>query len=344
MKTVIKSYFGSHLYGTSTPESDVDYKEIYIPDARQIMTDSVKNHMTMNTNDTSSRNTKDDIDHELFSLKYFLKLVSKGETVALDMLHTPPECIVKCELPEVWEFIHANRSRFYTTDMKAYLGYVRKQAAKYGVKGSRVAALREVVEILNNTPNEDYDPEWQGATSLSQRKIKLKVKHIASSLPVNEFASWVHTKDDKGGDQVFYEVLGRKFQSSISVEMMKSSIYKIWKEYGDRARQAEQNDNIDWKALSHALRGGFQLEEIYSTGDLKYPLESAEILKEVKVGNIHFKEVQVMLEDVVSNVERLAEVARKNGMPSEPDMKFWDDFVEKVYLENVKGYYGLRKH
>lgn len=31
MKTVMKSYFGSHLYGTSTPESDVDFKEIFIP-------------------------------------------------------------------------------------------------------------------------------------------------------------------------------------------------------------------------------------------------------------------------------------------------------------------------
>lgn len=337
MKTVIKSYFGSHLYGTSTPESDVDYKEIFIPDARQIMTDSVKNHMTMNTNDSYQRNTKDDIDHELFSLKQFLKLASKGETVALDMLHTPPECIVLSELPQVWEFIYANRSRFYTTDMKAYLGYVRKQAAKYGVKGSRVAALREVVEVLDKTEDNIFE-----ISSMGQYKRRTRVKDIMSTLPVNEFCQWINTKDDKGGEQVFYEVLGRKFQASISVEMMKTSIYKLDEEYGERARQAEQNEGIDWKALSHALRGGFQLEEIYSTGDLKYPLKSAKLLKEVKAGNIPFKEVQQLLESVVSNVERLAEVARKNGMPSEPDMKFWDDFVEKVYLENVKGYYGLR--
>ncbi len=337
MKTVIKSYFGSHLYGTSTPESDVDYKEIYIPDAHQIMTDSVKNHMTMNTNDSSQRNTKDDIDHELFSLKYFLKLAAKGETVALDMLHTPPEMIVASELPEVWEFIYANRARFYTTDMKAYLGYVRKQAAKYGVKGSRVAALRQVVEVLDKTDNTETVQNVAGA-----HDIRVRVGKLSSVLPVNEFCRWIHTKDDKGGDQVFYEVLGRKFQASISVEMMKTSIYKLWKEYGDRARKAEQNDNIDWKALSHALRGGFQLEEIYSTGDLKYPLKTAELLKEVKAGNVPFKEVQHLLEDVVSSVEILAEQAHKNGMPSEPDMKFWDDFVEKVYLENVKGYYGLR--
>lgn len=334
MKTVIKAYFGSHLYGTSTPESDVDFKEIYIPSAREIMTDSVKNHMTLNTNDSASRNTKDDVDHELFSLKYFLNLASKGETVALDMLHTPPKSIVKSELPDVWEFIHANRARFYTTDMKSYLGYVRKQASKYGVKGSRVAALTQVVKVLNKTPDEIVVP--------AGNKMKNRVGLIQAELPITEFTYWVQTKDEKGGDQLFYEVLGRKYGSTISVEMMKSSVYKLDKEYGERARQAEQNDNIDWKALSHALRGGFQLQEIYRTGDLKYPLADAELLKQVKAGNTDFKEVQEALEEVVSSVEILAKQARKNGMPSQVDMKFWHDFTEQVYLENVKGYYGLR--
>lgn len=335
MKTVIKSYFGSHLYGTSTPESDVDFKEIFIPGARDIVIESAKNHFNMDTNSASTRNTKDDIDHELFSLKYFFKLASKGETVALDMLHTPDESIVKSDLPEVWEFIKANRSRFYTTDMKAYLGYVRKQAAKYGVKGSRMAALREVVEVLNNTPNEFK--EFHESV-----KRKNKVNNIANSLPVNEFCRWIHTKDDKGGDQVFYEVLGRKFQSSISVEMMKSSIYKLWEEYGDRARQAELNQGIDWKALSHAYRGGVQLLEIYRTGNLNYPLADASQILAIKKGEIDFKRVQHNLESVVADVEIEAERARKNGMPSEVDMTFWDDFVEQVYLENIKDYYKLR--
>lgn len=149
MKTVMKSYFGSHLYGTSTPESDVDFKEIFVPPARDILIGNVKEHMSKNTNNTSSKNTKDDIDHELYSLKYFFKLAADGETVALDMLHTPPELVVKSDLPDVWKFIQDNRSRFYTTNMKSYLGYVRKQASKYGVKGSRLAALRDVLKVVN---------------------------------------------------------------------------------------------------------------------------------------------------------------------------------------------------
>ena len=155
MKTVMKGYFGSHLYGTSTPESDTDFKELFVPHPKEILLGRAMNHTNLNTNNTSTKNSHDDVDHELYSLKYFLELAATGETVALDMLHTPANMVVKSELPEVWKFIQDNRWRFYTTDMKAYLGYVRKQAAKYGVKGSRLAELRKVLEVL-----EPY-PEWK---------------------------------------------------------------------------------------------------------------------------------------------------------------------------------------
>ncbi|WDR21760.1 hypothetical protein CPTAKMNP4_095 [Salmonella phage vB_SenM-AKM_NP4] len=52
MKTVVKSYFGSHLYGTSTPESDVDFKEIFVPNARDILLGRAMNHTNFNTNNT----------------------------------------------------------------------------------------------------------------------------------------------------------------------------------------------------------------------------------------------------------------------------------------------------
>jgi predicted nucleotidyltransferase len=34
MKTVVRMRFGSHLYGTSTPESDLDFKSVFLPDAK----------------------------------------------------------------------------------------------------------------------------------------------------------------------------------------------------------------------------------------------------------------------------------------------------------------------
>lgn len=327
MKTIMKGYFGSHLYGTSTPESDVDFKEIYVPHARDILTGNVKEHMSKNTNNTSSKNTKDDVDHELYSLKYFFKLAADGETVALDMLHTPPSLVVKSDLPDVWKYIQDNRSRFYTTNMKSYLGYVRKQASKYGVKGSRLAVLRQALKRSN---------EWG---QYFDNGAVIRLSHMKNVLPVGEFASWVETENEKTGKQTFYNLLDRKFQDTLTNKEFNAILVKLEENYGERARKAEANEGIDWKALSHACRGGLQLLEIYKTGDLVYPLQDAPFILDVKLGKHTFKTVQEFLEDIVGQVEHAAEQAAKNGMQQKVDMSFWDDFLEQVYLENHNSYY-----
>lgn len=335
MRTVFKGYFGSHLYGTSTPESDVDFKEIFVPHPRDILLGTAMNHTNLNTNNSATKNTKDDVDHELYSLKYFFKLAAEGETVALDMIHTPADLVVKSDLPDVWKFIQDNRSRFYTTNMKAYLGYVRKQASKYGVKGSRLAALRGVLAIVNQIPEQWVDYQEDG--SIKQRRTKMEdIKH---RLPENEFCEWVFHNHEKTGPQTFYTVLGRKYQTTLSLIELKQSLNKLDAEYGERARKAEANEGIDWKALSHAYRAGYQLKEIYQTGDLVFPLKNASIIKAIKAGDVPFKVVQDLLENTVDEVEVLAIQAAKNGMPEKVDMKFWDKFVEEVYLENHNSYY-----
>ena len=327
MKTIMKGYFGSHLYGTSTPESDVDFKEIYVPHARDILTGNVKEHMSKNTNNTSSKNTKDDVDHELYSLKYFFKLAADGETVALDMLHTPQSLVVKSDLPDVWKYIQDNRSRFYTTNMKSYLGYVRKQASKYGVKGSRLAVLRQALKRSN---------EWG---QYFDNGAVIRLSHMKNVLPIGEFASWVETENEKTGKQTFYNLLDRKFQDTLTNKEFNAILVKLEENYGERARKAEANEGIDWKALSHACRGGLQLLEIYKTGDLVYPLQDAPFILDVKLGKHTFKTVQEFLEDIVGQVEHAAEQAAKNGMQQKVDMSFWDDFLEQVYLENHNSYY-----
>ncbi|QBO62792.1 putative nucleotidyltransferase [Escherichia phage vB_EcoM_G2469] len=327
MKTIMKGYFGSHLYGTSTPESDVDFKEIYVPHARDILTGNVKEHMSKNTNNTSSKNTKDDVDHELYSLKYFFKLAADGETVALDMLHTPQSLVVKSDLPDVWKYIQDNRSRFYTTNMKSYLGYVRKQASKYGVKGSRLAVLRQALKRSN---------EWG---RYFDNGAVIRLSHMKNVLPVGEFASWVETENEKTGKQTFYNLLDRKFQDTLTNKEFNAILVKLEENYGERARKAEANEGIDWKALSHACRGGLQLLEIYKTGDLVYPLQDAPFILDVKLGKHTFKTVQEFLEDIVDQVEQASEQAAKNGMQQKVDMSFWDDFLEQVYLENHNSYY-----
>lgn len=325
----METVFGSHLYGLNTPTSDKDYKGIFLPHPRDILLGKAPKTIDTSTGDKSSKNTVDDVDRQLYSLTKFISLACDGDTVALDMLHADDSKLIANS--EIWQYIRANRWRFYTTELTGLFGYVRKQAAKYGVKGSRLAALREVVDVLNDTQN-----EMVVKTPLCNTTHRVKVGDVSHTFPTNEFCRFVTDTTMKSGCQDFYEVLGRKFQSTITVAEMKKSVYKLWDEYGERARQAEANNGIDWKALSHALRGGMQLIQIYKDGDIVYPLPESDLLKSVKGGNVPFATVQEKLEEVMGEVERLAAVS---NYPKEVDREFWNDFIERVYKEHVVGYY-----
>ncbi|CCK73979.1 protein of unknown function [Pseudotevenvirus RB43] len=331
MKIVMETVFGSHLYGLNTPTSDKDYKGIFLPHPRDILLGKAPKTIDTSTGDKNSKNTVDDVDRQLYSLPKFISLACDGDTVALDMLHADDSKLIANS--EIWQYIRANRWRFYTTELTGLFGYVRKQAAKYGVKGSRLAALREVYDVLQDTPNTRV---VRMPSNLGDAIENIKVGDIKDQLPTNEFCRSILHYSEKGGMQNFYEVLGRKFQFTITVAEMKKSVYKLWDEYGERARQAEANNGIDWKALSHALRGGMQLVQIYKHGDIVYPLPESDLLKSVKAGNVPFAEVQEKLEEVMGEVERLAAIST---YPKEVDREFWNDFIEQVYKDHVLGYY-----
>jgi len=148
---VVKMIHGSHLYGLNTPLSDKDFKGVLLPTKKQILLGQANFTISESTGKENTKNTSDDIDTEMFSLQKFMEMAVKGETVIVDMLHAPDSALL--ETSNIWKQIVSKRDMFYTKNMKAYLGYVRKQAAKYGVRGSRIKALEEVMEVIER----DYE-------------------------------------------------------------------------------------------------------------------------------------------------------------------------------------------
>jgi predicted nucleotidyltransferase len=68
--------FGSHLYGTSTPASDLDYKSVFVPCARDIILQRVKATVSNERpKGMGEKNYAGEIDQESHSLQRFLDLV-----------------------------------------------------------------------------------------------------------------------------------------------------------------------------------------------------------------------------------------------------------------------------
>lgn len=318
MKNLCLMRFGSHLYGTNTEKSDTDYKGIFMPTINECILQKVPHSINNITKkDISQKNTSSDIDKELYSLHYFLELAIKGETVALDMLHAPNgwEEVTTNE----WEFIKENRHRFYTKNLRAYLGYCRMQASKYGVKGSRLAAAKLMMEFIDDKIN------------MSSNNAHMRLSDYWDSLPQGEWIQKIIIEDAEQPDKRAVEVCARKLMADTKLWYARECIQKFYDSYGERARQAERNEGIDWKAVSHAFRAGFQLKEIYETGDLKYPLKDAKYILEIKQGKYHYQNDNIAerLESLIIGIESLCNASK---YPEKVDREFWDDWLVGLYL------------
>lgn len=307
---IVKMKFGSHLYGTATENSDIDYKGIYLPSRKDIYLNRIHKCIQQNTKTSySSKNTKDDIDYEIYSIHYFLKLALEGQMVPIDMIHAP-ENMLEFKT-DVWSMLVKNKEKLYTKNLAPFLSYLRQQAAKYSCKGSRLNSIEIIIE------------------ELSQYSHDLKLKDILPDL-----SEPPHTKKyfDEKTKLIIFEVCGKKFQETIKLKYLDECLKKFYKEYGARAIQAKENKGIEWKSISHAFRAAFQVKQILTENTVVFPLKEAPLLLDIKLGKLDFvSEITPMLNDIIAEVQELSD---KSNLPEEPDKEFWDNLLYEI----VEGY------
>jgi hypothetical protein len=188
--------------------------------------------------------------------------------------------------------------------LKAFVGYARKQASKYGIRGSRLNAAKDVLSFCKSINHE------------------LRVKNVWESLPIGEHI-YKHDPDDKGIRM--YEVCGRKIGDTTTVGFLNNTVQHFYDNYGARAEQAANNKGIDWKAVSHAIRAAYQVKQILTEGTITFPLAESSYIRNVKEGKFDYcNEVAPRLEELMDEVEVLS---KNSTLPDTVDRKFWDNFL-----------------
>jgi len=304
--TIVEMVFGSHLYGLDTPLSDKDYIGIYQPTLDEILLKTDENVIEMNTGNSVDKNTPGDIDRKFYSLWKFIQGCKKGDTNVLDMLHAPEDKIITTT--PVWEELTKHKSKTYSKNMSGMLGYIRSQANRYGVRGTRLACIGKVLKMCKQVRNK-----------------KSELTEFWTFLPLGEHIEIKVTQDEVHGQQIFYTVCGKKFLNNTSFEKVEESMSALAKKYGHRSKLAEENCGTDFKAISHAFRVGYQMRSIYKTGNYTFPLDESEYIIDVKNGDVNPQEASKKLENLVVEVEKLSE---QSTFQENTDKQFWD----KLYL------------
>lgn len=312
--TLVLMPFGSHLYGTQTESSDQDFKGVFIPTVDSALTGRIptRDRLVPKKRD-GEKNLPGDVDFELVSLHEFVRLAIEGQTIALDMLHASDSIII--EQSNEWRSLRANRSRFYTRNLSAFVGYARRQAAKYGVKGSRLECGRAWVEILERYPGVkigdliSFGAEWPSGT-------------------------WIHAKITENAAAPL-DVLGKQMTAGATTDHYLPTMKKYVDTYGERARMAERSEGVDWKAMSHAVRASIEVELIFTVGDFSLPFDkqTATHLRRIKCGEFSFQEVRSELEGRIENLENLS---AKSTLPDKVDEEWaWSVVRDMMAAQGV---------
>lgn len=314
-KIIMSTRFGSELYGTQTENSDLDIKSIVLPDAKHILLNCIPKHIySFKTGNNNQRNSKDDIDLEIMHLYKWMKDALNSEAYAFDMLHAPKSILYRTS--PIWEDIVKNREKFYSKNISAMYGYCKNQVAKYGMKSSRLNDAREFIEFLNS---------WR---MFSVNKLKLK--DVWDNLPDLENSK----KNYEGLPlQRIYEICGKKFQESASLDYIFDIMRNFELQYGERTREAQRNENIDYKCWSHCARVGLQIIELLKDGTITMPRPEAKMLIDIKLGKWKYDKFSAFVDNMFDEIK---ELELKSIFPETPDIKFWKKWLYETIREYIK--------
>lgn len=315
MKKIVQMKFGSHLYGTNTPESDLDLKSVHLPSADDILLGRGKPVISTSTGDPLAKNTADDVDDESFALQKFLAMCADGQTVTIDMLFAPARFWITND--RTWLDIVENRHRLLTRQSKSFVGYCRTQANKYGIRGSRVAAARAAKGLLENA-SRDLGPQPLGLLREEIEQIVAAQQHMQI----------INIPSQVGTDVLHWEVCDRKLPFTASIKSAYDIVARIVDQYGHRALQAEANQGVDWKALSHAVRISQQAIELLNTGNVTFPRPNADELLDIKAGKVPYAVIAAQLDLLLTEVE---EAAEKSTLPEEADREWIEYMVKRAH-------------
>lgn len=324
MKIIVKTIAGSHLFGTNTPQSDQDFKGVFIPSANEIILGNYSDTFRSTTGNDGTRNTKEDIDTELYSLRKFFAMLENGDTAAIELLFTPDQFIV--EKTKEWDEIIAVRSKLVSKKINAMIGYARQQANKYGIKGSRMGELNNAVTILKEL---ERSHDFRGA------KLKHSWEQLQSKFEGFKYVNFITLHPTSDSSKPAIDILGKRFDMDTPFSVITKCLSDEYKKYGQRAREAKANNGIDWKALSHAMRCMFQGQELLTTGKITLPHVGRNLtrLKQIKAGEVDYKDLEPEIEAGLETLERLC---KESTLPDKLERVYLDELLLKYYTKEIK--------
>lgn len=304
-REIIKIIHGSRLYGVSTPDSDTDYKSIYVVDEIKDLYDGID--MSIHTN--NGLEGKDKVEEESFYIKRFIKLLFSGQTVAFEMLFAPYKFWVNCAGNE-WGLLYDHRKEMACKSVTPFVKYAKSQASKYSLKGIRLKNLKEFITDVKSfyTLKAGPDIYFEELTNkyVGREGILLGEETRNQQTPIPTIT-----------------ICGKTFGKTTDIKLWISPLEGLASSFGDRSEEAMKTNGKDLKAMYHSVRIVGECIELLRDKNITFPRPDAELLMKIRLGLLELDEVSELIDTSTVEMDKLLSISTLPETPNLAVLENW---------------------
>jgi hypothetical protein len=330
MKILYKIKSGSHLYGLTTPNSDLDYVGVYIED-------TVNEHLNIFNNKdefdasvvsklANGKNASDAVDEKYFHIKKFLKLCAENNPNILELLFCPKDCIEYVD--PLFEKLILNHPEMFINQklISRFIGYAKSQEQKSYTKSDNYLALDEFKDGLGMLPS---SINVIGDFVLSD--LEFQRKFIRYNYQI---ITKIHSPKNKENILLLGEM---EFPFGLS---LKEAIQRINDRFSRASHRLEGIfvNKYEPKFLSHTIRLLVEGSQLLTTQKIEFPLsgEDKKAIMDIKLGVTPIEDIPDVVNFYKNKLQKLEE-ENINNIPKNADY----DKINEAYMSIILSSYNI---
>lgn len=354
---IFKAIVGSQAYGTSTPQSDIDYKGIYMQPEHELLSFGYKEQVEVG---------KDECYYEV---RRFLQLLKSANPTVLELLYSPSDCIIQ-NSPQFLLLVQ-HRDKFLTKKcLNSFGGYAVAQIKKAKGLGKKMnwekgrMERKDVLDFCYVLADDSFKSvpvrHWLNKNNKKQEFCGLaKIDHFRDSF--NLFYDYLaEMKNDnprfEGGCYGFRGIIGEDSNevrlSDIPKDTVRETVlyfnregysthcsdyaeYQVWMKERNPQRFIDvkgHNQKIDGKNMLHCRRLLDMAMEIATEKTITVRRKNADYLLQIRRGEV---ELQYIIDKAENDLLDLDSLYAKSELPDNVDDIFMNDLLLQIrYLKN----------
>lgn len=317
MKKLFTMSFGSKLYGTSTPSSDIDLKTIYLPDLGDLLIGEQPSIFKKRDSLEHECTQPGEVEEEWIPIQTFAQHFFSSQSYALEISHAYKQGLIEFVDEDykglIDNFINCLIKFFSHRNIDSIIGYSLSQSLKYGLKGERLDAINKLIEHVDVT--------LAAYPKSIIEDIAYELYGMNSDKPI--FITQI-PETRANTTQPALSIGNKLFAFNTTLKHFAKGLRILRDKYGERSKKSL--DGNDWKAISHAIRIMLQGIELLTTGLMTFPSKSKDLLLSIKNGEMPEDEAYEKLHSLFLKLKE-AQVSTKLPAQTEELKKDFKSFL-----------------